>query len=131
MTYTLLHMIFYKSFLIVCLQCLTFNVINLNKIYKADCFRSSQVFSKKGVLRSFAKFTGKHLSQSHFLKIFLDLIKYLKKMSWTFDRIISFKYIIKSWSDMLLIAHIFVHRYFHHCSRFNSYILTGETCCQS
>ena len=134
MTHTLLHMIFYQPFLIGCLQCLTLNGINLNKIYEADCFRSSrpEVFCKKGVLRNFAKFTGRHLCQSLFLKnFFLDSIKYLKKMSWTSDRIISFKYIIMSWSDMPLIAHIYVHRYVHHCSRFNPYILTGESCCQS
>ena len=35
----------------------------LNKIYKSSC---PEVFCKKGVLRNFTKFTGKHLCQSLF-----------------------------------------------------------------
>ena len=37
-----------------------------------------EVFHKKGVLRNFAKFTGKHLSQSLFLNKFAGLIPSLK-----------------------------------------------------
>ena len=38
--------------------------------YCSVCYRSSrpEVFCKKGVLRNFAKFTGKHLCQSLFFK---------------------------------------------------------------
>ena len=40
------------------------------KLFNKDLLRSSrpEVFCKKGVLRNFAKFTGKHLCQSLFFK---------------------------------------------------------------
>ena len=52
--------------------CHTTNVVYISdtksKEYKAGRYRSSrpEVFSKKGVLRYFTKFTGKHLCQSVF-----------------------------------------------------------------
>ena len=48
--------------------------------YHHYCFRSSrpEVFCKKGVLRNFAKFTGKHLCQS----LFFNKNTLLKKRLW-------------------------------------------------
>ena len=47
--------------------CTTFLILRV-KITPRTCFRSSRqaVFCKEGVLRNFAKFTGKHLCQSLF-----------------------------------------------------------------
>ena len=44
-------------------------------------FRSShpQVFCKKGVLRNFAKFTGKHLCQGLFFNKYPDACNFIKK----------------------------------------------------
>ena len=53
---------------------------------KQKCFRSSrpEVFCKKGVLRNFAKFTGKHLCQSLFFNKVTGLraATLLKKRLW-------------------------------------------------
>ena len=40
--------------------------------------QSPEVFCKKGVLRKFAKFTGKHLCQSLFLNTIAGLAKFLR-----------------------------------------------------
>ena len=44
-----------------------------------------EVFSKKGVLKNFAKFTGKHLCQSLFFNKVAGLIKFLLKKMQSFS----------------------------------------------
>ena len=55
---------FYIS-LVLCLRCFTFLAINESS--------RPELFCKKGVLRKFAKFTGKHLCQSLFFDKIADL----------------------------------------------------------
>ena len=47
--------------------------------YTSSC---PEVFCKKGVLRTFAKFTGKHLCQSVFFKKFQASGNFIKKRLW-------------------------------------------------
>ena len=42
----------------------------------------SEVFSKKDVLRAFAKFTRKHLCQSLFTKLHASVCNFIKKKLW-------------------------------------------------
>ena len=67
------------------------NRSELNRIYSLWSFRSSrpekqspEVFCTKGALRNFAKFTEKHLCQSHFFDEVADLrpVTLLKKRLW-------------------------------------------------
>ena len=65
---------------------------NLSLHYRSQIYKSSrqEVFCKKGVLRNFAKFTGKHLSQSLFLIKLQTFVKgtvtEIKKKLWNFSR---------------------------------------------
>ena len=54
------------------------SLILLNKLLMRDdclCKQQPEVFCKKGVLRNFAKFTGKHLRQSLFFNKVADLLR--------------------------------------------------------
>ena len=54
------------------------SLILLNKLLMRDdclCKQQPEVFCKKGVLRNFAKFTGKHQRQSLFFNKVADLLR--------------------------------------------------------
>ena len=70
-------------------------------------FRSSrpEVFCKKGVIRNFAKFTGKHLCQSLFLNKYSGLRpeNFLKKRLWYRCFSVNFAKFLKT---LFLIEHL-------------------------
>ena len=102
---------------------LTLQSLNFCSWKKVSCiswsmFRSSrpEVFCKKGVLRNFAKFTGKHLCQSLFLiKLQASVLNFVKKE--TLSQVFSCKFYEIS-KNINFIEHLwwlllYVHRFLY------------------